>query len=212
MLTEREATVVAVSRRDADLLGVPCHVVPNGCDVPSDPPPPPKDGTVLFVGSLGYQPNRDAVQWWSDEIHPRLPLGSPPLTVVGRGADGLPPLPGIDLVGEVDDVAPHLARARAVAIPLRQGSGTRLKLLEAMAWGRPVVVTAKGAEGIEVRDGAEVLLRDQPDAFAAAIERVVTDDALAAGLGRASRALALQYDWRPIARRFADLVAEAPRA
>jgi glycosyltransferase involved in cell wall biosynthesis len=209
MLGERAATVVTVSQRDADLLGVPSVVVPNGCDLPPDPTPVPPTGTLLFVGSLAYGPNGDAVRWWMDAIWPLLPPGSPPLTVVGRGAEvlGLPTgTPGVDIVGEVEDVGPHLARARAVLIPLRQGSGTRLKLLEAMAWGRPVVSTSKGAEGIDVRDGRDLLIADDAQAFATATSRLVNDGALVARLTASGRQVAERHDWQMIAPAFADLV------
>jgi glycosyltransferase involved in cell wall biosynthesis len=93
-----------------------------------------------------------------------------------------------------------------VLVPIRSGGGTRLKVLDGLASGRPIVSTAMGAEGIDVRDGEEALIADDPAAFAAAAVRVLGDPALAERLGAAGRRLAERdYDWRPIGARLADL-------
>jgi glycosyltransferase involved in cell wall biosynthesis len=107
----------------------------------------------------------------------------------------------VEITGQVEDVRPYLSRAKVAVVPLWSGGGTRLKVLEAFAAGRPVVSTTIGAEGIDARDGEHLLLADSPEAFAEAIVRVLVDDALAAGLGSAGRQLAEErYGWGNITR------------
>jgi glycosyltransferase involved in cell wall biosynthesis len=214
LVADPRALVVAVSDRDARLLGGDVEVVPNGADLPRAVSPVPAQGPVAFLASMGYPPNEDAVRWWASAVHPLGDL--PPLTVAGLGSLGvlhdLAGDPSVELVGELDVVDPWLARARMVALPLRAGGGTRLKLIEAMAHGRPVVSTTKGAEGFPVRHGEHLLLADSPEDFAAAVRRVLTDDALAASLADAGRAFAMSYAWPALGRRFVQLLREHHRA
>jgi glycosyltransferase involved in cell wall biosynthesis len=110
----------------------------------------------------------------------------------------------------VDDVRPVIAGSAACVVPLRQGGGTRLKILEAMALGVPVVSTRKGAEGLDVVDGEHLLLADGPRDLAAASVRLLQDGALRARLAANARALVEQrYDWRAIGAAFTDLVEDA---
>ena len=204
--------VTVVSRRDAQLMHLPhAAVVPNGADVPAVPPAVPTEGPVLFIGSMGYQPNVDAVRWWAREVWPGT--GLPPLTVLGQGAGqalhDLHGAPAVRLVGEVADVAPWLARARVVAIPITSGSGTRLKVVEALAHGRPVVSTTKGAEGIGLTSGEHALLEDSAGDFGRAVRRLLDDDALCDKLSARGHALASGMSWPIVGEVFAQVVAEA---
>jgi glycosyltransferase involved in cell wall biosynthesis len=205
-LADPAARIVTVSEHDAALLGINATVVPNGTDLPSDPPPPPAAGPMLFVGSLDYAPNHEAVRWWSREVWPLLPDGTGPLHVVGRTGPMSAAPPGVELLGEVVDLSPHLAGASLSVVPLLSGGGTRLKILEAMAWRRPVLTTSKGAEGLgpdllsclEVVDGAPAL--------AAAALAMLADPAGRRDLGDRARDAVGPYDWQQLGAQFATVV------
>ena len=197
--------VVCVSEQDRASLGrTDAVVVPNGADLPDRTSPAPTGGRLVFVGSLNYPPNAEAVRWWLREIGPLLPADLPVLTVVGRAAQavlGTPP--GLDVVSDPPEVTPYLEQASVVVLPLRAGGGSRLKLIEAMALGRPVVSTTKGAEGFPVRNDRELLLADGPREIAEAVTRVYRDPALAQRLATAGRAFAQAYSWEALGARFA---------
>ena len=150
---------------------------------------------MLFVGTLDYFPNADAAAFLCKEIVPRLrasldrPLrvrvvGAQPtraLRTLARGAD-------VEIAGFVTDVTDAYRDADVVVVPLRVGGGTRIKVLEAFAHGRPVVTTTAGVDGIDARDGEHLVVADDPDAFAGACARLLRDRELAAALtGRARR-------------------------
>jgi len=119
----------------------------------------------------------------------------------------LPPAGNVTLTGYVDDVRPLVARAWASIVPLRIGGGTRLKILEAMALGTPVVATSKGAEGLEVRHGKHLLIADGPAAFADEVMRLLRDAELRAALAANGRRLvAERYDWATVMPGFLELV------
>ena len=203
----RAGVVVVVSAQDAALLGRPCVVVPNGADLPQVVPPRPQDGTVLFVGALKYAPNADAVTWWAQEI---WQPGMLPLTVVGSGPEHLPAAlhrhPGLQIIGPVPAVGPWLAAAALVVVPLRHGGGTRLKVLEALAWGRPVVSTAKGVEGLPVVAGEHFVRAEDAAAFRREIARLQADPVMAQRLAGQGRRHAEQQDWAALTPAFVDLV------
>ena len=192
-----DARVVVVSPDDAALLGVPADVVPNGTALqPSRVAP--DDGTLLFVGSLDYAPNLEAVRWWAEGVWPSLPSRRR-LTVVGRGgAAALGPLaghPGLDVVGEVADLTPHLSAASLAVVPLRHGGGSRLKVLEALAWSIPVLSTSKGVEGLGLAAGTEVVVADQPTELAAAVDDLMSDHPRRTATAAAGRAAAERFSW-----------------
>lgn len=191
------------------------HVIPNAVDTAAFAPvrrsrestaAPARN--VTYVGDLGYQPNDDAARWLATSIMPLVweHDDEVALHLVGRGPSAdLVELssrdPRIVVTGEVADLTPWLARAGVMGVALRLGSGTRLKLLEAFAAGVPVVSTTKGAEGLDVTDGAELLLADDARSLAAALLRVWDDPDRARS--RAAAALALverDYDHASIAR------------
>jgi glycosyltransferase involved in cell wall biosynthesis len=176
-------------------------VLPNAVRLPDPPPPPPGEPpfVFLFAGTLGYYPNEDAAFYLCREILPRLRALAPApfrIHIVGAGARRavlrLAQEPEVEVLGAVQDIAPCYHRAGAVVVPLRAGGGTRIKVLEAFSYERPVVSTRIGVEGIEVRDGQEVLIADTPAAFAAACARLMRDPLLATALAACAHALLLR--------------------
>jgi glycosyltransferase involved in cell wall biosynthesis len=185
-------------------------VIPNGADVdfyqprPTDPPP---DGrTVVFFGLLSYAPNVDGVIHFVQDIWPRIAAAHPQARCKIIGGQPPPSLlalagPRVELAGFVPDLRPHLAAATAVVVPLRFGGGTRLKIVEAMAMGKAIVSTTLGAEGIEAVPGRNILIEDNPAAFADAVNRLVAEPDLAARIGQSARELAVErYAWSGAAR------------
>jgi polysaccharide biosynthesis protein PslH len=180
-------------------------VIPNAADVeyyqprPTDPPP---DGrTVVFFGLLSYVPNVDAVIHFVQDIWPRIAEAHPTARckiIGGRPPPSLLALAGprLELTGFVSDLRPHLAAATAVVVPLRLGGGTRLKIIEAMAMGKAIVSTTLGAEGIEAVPGRDLLVENDPTAFAEAVNRLLDSPSVAARIGQSARHLAVQrYTW-----------------
>jgi len=183
--------------------GQACAVVPNGVDLerfaPSDAAP--RRHHAVFNGTLDYRPNIDAALHLVEDVWPlvRRRLPDATLAIVGRGEPAERrrlQQPGVELTGEVPDVRPFLRRAAVVTVPVRMGGGTRLKVLEGLALGRPMVSTTLGCEGIAVRDGEHLLIADGAEAFAGAIVRLFEDAATAGALGAAGRALMERsYSW-----------------
>lgn len=193
-----------VSAVDQEILqamtGEPFVLAPNGVDTERFTPVhgAVNERQVLFVGPLGFAPNRDGVQWFADDVLPSLPGVT--LTVAGEPSGFAAP-PGVGLAGRVSDTRPMTARAGAVVVPLRSGSGTRLKILEALAMGKAVITTTIGAEGLDVRGDEHLLIADDAAAFAAATRRVLDDADLRERLGRSGRALVeRRYQWEPTVR------------
>ncbi len=178
-------------------------VVPNGVDSDYFQPSAhePEPSTLVFTGSINYRPNTDAVAYFVRDVMPRLLRLRPStrLVVVGQGApDWLLRMSNstVEFTGAVGDVRPYIARAAVVIAPLRVGSGTRLKILEALAMGKPVVTTKIGCEGLGVTDGEHLKVADDPQLFAEETARLLADRKLAAELGRSGRALAERdYSW-----------------
>lgn len=168
---------------------------------------------LVFTGSMDWLPNEDAMQYFVKEIMPlvRQLIPELTLTVVGRNPyQSLIDLgrtdPKVIVTGRVDDVRPYIGRAAAYIVPIRIAGGTRLKIYEAMAMAKPVISTSVGAEGLPVRDGSELLLADTPDAFTAAIVRVLKDRDLALHLGAsASATVRERFGWGGVAEQFAEL-------
>jgi polysaccharide biosynthesis protein PslH len=188
-------------------------VIPNGYDDPGvGEPPSPAGNVMMMIGRWPYPPNSDGARFYVREILPRIRAHVPDATIrlVGRGAghlDSLRGIPGVEIVGEVPDVADELARARLVVVPLRAGSGTRLKVLEAFAFRVPVVSTSIGCEGIDAVPGTHLLVADRPDDFAQACIRLLTDDDLHHGVARDARMLfESHYRWDDIRQSVSHLV------
>lgn len=148
---------------------------------------------IGFFGAFGWAANGDAVHYFVDEILPRLQMHRPDLKFVLAGRAAPPSIraladhPAIEFAGEVDDLARLARRVSVLVAPLRIGGGTRLKILEALAWGKPVVATSVGVEGIEHLPGEELLVADEPEAFAQAILALLNDSAQQRCLAQAGR-------------------------
>lgn len=187
--------------------GGPVAVVPNGVDLEQYQGDfgPVEPDTLVFPGALTYEANFEAMRFFLREIFPRIRRVRPQaiLYITGR-TDGvdlrcLPLGDGVVLTGYLPDVRPRVARSAVCVVPLTLGGGTRIKILEAMALGTPVVATSKGAEGLEVTPGRDLLIADDPEAFAAAVVRILENAGLRAALSTAGRRLVSErYNWRVI--------------
>jgi len=217
--------VVTVSQRDRDMLvreGVDPErvlVIPHGVDLYSFDHAaapahllqrqgiPPGRPVLVYHGTYLYPPNLEAMQFVASEILPRLNEKGWYPAVMALGPN--PPEgrlhPDVFFSGSVDTVAPYLKAADVAIVPLRQGGGTRMKILDYFAAAIPVVSTSKGVEGLELRDGDQVWIRDGAEAFAEAIADLLRNPERARALGGAGRRYAEQRDWLAIARRYADL-------
>ncbi len=208
----RARVCLATSPVDGEEIGRSARgavaIVPNGVDLRALPFADlavAEPYHVVFVGTYRYQPNVDAVLWFVRSIWPRIRAHCPSASCSLVGLDPPPAvqalsgLPGIRVIGTVPDVRPWLARASVVVVPLRAGSGTRLKILEAFAAGRPVVSTSIGVEGLAVEPGRHVLVADDPVEFAQAVVRLLEDTAARRALALAARQLVeSEYTWERI--------------
>jgi len=183
----------------------PIAVVPNGVDTDYFVPTAtaPASRALVFAALMNYPPNIDAAVWFCDAVLPLIIARHPDVRFRIVGDKPTPQVlalarrPGVEVTGRVPDVRPHMAEAPVVVVPLRSGAGTRLKILEAMAMGRPVVSTRLGAEGLQVTDGVHLLLGDTPAALAAHVSAVLERPDLGAALSNAGRRLTTEtYDWR----------------
>jgi glycosyltransferase involved in cell wall biosynthesis len=213
---DRVLTCSEVDRRYAvEVLGCPsAQVIPNGVDAAGPWPARDLDAppSLVFVGRMDYVANEDAAIRLATEIlpivwhtHPQVRLylvgQQPPPRLQALAAD-----PRIIVTGFVPEVRTFLDRATVFVAPLRYGSGTRLKLLEAMAMARPVVSTSLGCEGLDLRPGEHLLVADSPTAFAGAVVSLLRCPASRARLGRAAREhVARRYDWSAIQARLLEV-------
>lgn len=195
--SERDAAALA---RDVDRSKV--LVVPNCADLRHAPLPETGNGApvLLFVGHMDYLPNADAAVWLVREIFPRLRAAFPRarlLVVGGELPRDVVASNGVDVAGVVPDVRPYYSQADVAIVPLRAGGGTRLKILEAMAMGRPVVSTALGAEGLAVRHDEHLLLAESTAELADAVGTLIRDADRRRRLVTAARAFVERHhSWR----------------
>lgn len=196
----RFAANLVVSPEDGSKLaaiapGIAARVVANGVDTQYfTPRADPGGKTLLFCGGLDWYPNGEAMAYFFGEIWPRLTAQQPDVrvTIVGRKPPGwLTQLgdadPRIKVTGFVDDVRPYFEEAVAYICPIRSGGGTRLKILDALAMGMPLIGTTFACSGISVCDEKHVLLADTPQAFADQVIRALRDPALRAKLAEQGR-------------------------
>ncbi|HJZ74992.1 MAG TPA: glycosyltransferase family 4 protein [Vicinamibacterales bacterium] len=211
--------VMAVSDADRDAFAQMTDrdrisVVPTGVDVAQYRPAassPARGPLVMFLGSMDWEANVDAVEFFAREAWPAIKAAVPQarFRIVGRN-------PGarvralasesIEVTGTVPSVVEHLQEAAAVVVPLRIGGGTRLKIFEAMAAGRAVVSTSVGAEGLDVVHDRDIVLADGAVPFARAVVDLLSDSAARERLGCAAAASAARYDWPEVAMRFEQIL------
>jgi glycosyltransferase involved in cell wall biosynthesis len=206
---DRVITVTEDDRRALQAVApaVRVDVVPNGTDTVALQPLPAHTGrpALLFIGSMAYRPCIDAASWLVREILPAIQREVPDvdLWIVGKHPTPEVLALGSDHVfvtGEVDDVRPYYERCTVAVAPLRAGGGSRLKILEAMALGRPVVSTTIGAEGLDVVDGEHIAIADDAQSIAARVLAFLADEHARASMVAAARALVVsEYDWDSIA-------------
>lgn len=206
--------IAVEDERDFRALGAkrPSLVLPCGIDTRERVPAADVDRhRVYFIGSMLYRPNQEAVRWLADDVWPRVVALEPRarLTVAGSGF----PIAlrehlvgrAIEVAADVPDVRAFSAPFRAMLAPLFSGSGMRIKVLEAMALGKPVIATPLGAGGIDVTPGENILIADDAAELAQHVVRCMNDDALAQRIGDAARALVVaHYDADALARRLLD--------
>jgi glycosyltransferase involved in cell wall biosynthesis len=190
-------------------------LVPNGVDCESLRPRGtlPAQPSFLFLGSLGYSANLDSARYLLREILPRVRRSDAGMTLVGgkppdqlrtEAADA--PL-RVEVTGLVPSTEPYFERSRFLVVPLRFGGGTRLKILESLARGVPVLTTSIGCEGLDLTPGREIMVADDPAEFAGSIDRLLEDDELCTSLSRYGRAKVERlYDWRRIGDRLEGAV------
>jgi len=211
--------VVAVSKHDREqMLNMEptCEiaVVPTGVDTrkfrvasPSSAHPP----RIVFTGSMDWEPNIDAVDYFCSEIWPQISHECPDavLQIVGR-APAAKVLRfasrSVEVTGTVPSVEKYLDKASVVVAPLRIGGGTRLKIFEAMAMGKAVVSTSIGAEGLEVESGRDLLVADGAAAFAEALLLLLRDDGIRRRLETAAVQTAQRHDWSSVTEQFVEVL------
>jgi glycosyltransferase involved in cell wall biosynthesis len=212
----RAALTVTVSDDDRQRLeelgaGIRAVPIPTGVDTRYFTPRRDAEvpGRLVFSGSMDWHPNEDAVRYFADEILPRIRADVPRVsfTIVGRNPSArvreLASRPGIVVTGTLDDVRPSIAEGSVYVVPLRAGSGTRIKIFEALSMGKAVVSTSVGAEGLALESGRHFLAADTAHDFAHAVIRLFRDAARRRALGDAGRALVeANYSWSKVARLF----------
>ncbi len=222
--------VVAVSDADRQALmaldpNIEVAVVPNGVDLyewqvgaagqDADAARLNAVGPlVVFDGSMDFRPNVDAVHWFVHEVWPMVRRGVPlaQFAIVGRNptrrVTALQTERGVVVAGTVPDTRPWVATASVYVVPMRIGGGVRLKVLQALAMERAIVSTTLGCEGVNVSDGVNVRLADDPKVFAQTVIELLQDEIQRIALGRAARKLAADYAWEQIAPRLETLLLE----
>jgi sugar transferase (PEP-CTERM/EpsH1 system associated) len=214
--------VLAVSQTDRDFFAatVPTSkltVIPTGVDIDYFQPLNNEiENTLVFTGSMDWLPNEDGIFYFVQEILPKISRQIPDvkLQVVGRKpSQRLQALASehsnrVHLTGWVDDIRPYLGQGAVCVVPLRIGSGTRLKIFEAMAMAKAVVSTTIGAEGLPVHHGQDLMLADSPDDFAQSVVQLLQHATTRRSLGLAARELVeSKYSWASVAREFAAALA-----
>ena len=182
-------------------------VIPNGVDVSHYQPDYASEALehLIYIGSMDWYPNEDAVSFFAEEVLPHVQkkVSDVKFSIVGGNPSArvqqLADREGVVVAGRVPEIKPYFADATVFVVPLRIGSGTRLKILEALAMGKAVVSTSVGAEGLALRDGEEIIIADEPKDFAEAVIRLLTDPSLRKQIGEKGRTRVEQdYDWRSI--------------
>ncbi len=212
--------VTVVSAREQALAqrvvsGTRVHVVPNGADLQAMQrvQATPQPGTLIYSGALSFYANYDAVHYFLAEVFPLILERAPQTRFVVTGStagvalDQLPQHPNVEFTGYLDDVWSAVASSWVSVTPLRLGGGTRLKIIESLGLGTPVVSTSKGAEGLDLRAGADLLVADDPRAFADATLSLLNNPAQRRQFSAQGRRAVERYDWASIGRTLNDMLA-----
>ncbi len=208
----------SVSEEDAAITRLmapelPVHVAPNGVDVDSFRPTEGdgEEDSLLFFGTMNARMNADAAVFMVDEILPLIQQKRPRarLTIVGQNPTAavlrLAQRLGVSVAGEVPDVRPYIARASVVMAPVRMGGGTKVKVLESMSMGRPVVATSHACRGLDVKDGVDVAIADTPGDIADRTVALLEDAEARRQMGSAARVTVERlYSWDSIAAFISD--------
>ncbi len=216
----RYQSVVVCSQEDRQTAvlqvagnGAPIEVIVNGADTTFYQPVRELDAhpTILLLGTMHYYPNIDAVLHYVHTMHDALRAAIPNLQVLIVGhrpppeIEALRNLPGITVTGSVPDIRPYMARSWIQIVPLRLGGGTRLKIVESMAAGLPVLSTSVGAQGLGATDGRELMLADDPADFVRKAVTLLNGSDLRAEMARTARSFVeAHYSWQSLGQRFAD--------
>lgn len=211
--------VLVVSESDGDLLQKTYGVrhttlIPTGVDIEYFHPQEDRvqPANIVFVGSMDWLPNQDAVKFFVDDIYPLVKSCHPEakLYLVGRRPpDVIKALEKIDnsitVTGTVDDIRPFVDQAQVYVVPIRIGGGTRIKIFEAMAQKKAIVSTTVGAEGLPVSDNREIIIKDKPREFAEAVCQLIDDAKLNEKISRGGyRLVTGKYSWEKIAVNFSE--------
>ena len=190
----------------SQIPGLRAVTAPNGVDIEYFQPSPEETDpdSLVYTGLISYRPNTDAVLYFAQEILPLI-LRRRPRTVFNIVGMGPTPEvlrlqgPNVNVTGEVPDVRPYIAKAGVMVVPLRMGSGTRLKVLEGLAMGKPVVSTTIGCEGIDVVADEHLRIADTPETIAEAVVALQEERESAIAMGQRGRALVVsRYSWASI--------------
>jgi glycosyltransferase involved in cell wall biosynthesis len=207
--SEREKSLLIAKKSSTRVV-----VVENGVDTEHFQPSGARGQHLLFVGQMSYHANADAAVSFVRSIWPEIRRTHPDITLQIVGSDPVPSVKelhgqdGVVVTGTVPDVLPYYQGAFASVVPLHTGGGTRLKILEAMSAGTPVISTAVGAEGLRVRDGNEFLLADaSPSSWTTALAKLSDETVRAALVQRARDLVRREYDWRIVGARLAECYA-----
>jgi polysaccharide biosynthesis protein PslH len=195
---------------------MPVEVIPNGASFkPIACQPEVRPDTLIYPGALSYSANLDAMRYFLADIFPQIRAQRPAaqLQITGKVTEAqrlaLPSLEGVDLTGYVADIRTAIADTYCEVVPLREGGGTRLKILEALALGTPVISTRKGAEGLDLADGQDYLLADTPSEFAQTTLELLNNPLLRAKLSaHGQQTVFRKYDWRMIGARLTALITQ----
>ena len=213
-LLKQVDVILSVSKEDADFTrtrlpnpATQVWVVPNGVDTESLRPSDTTErkNCIIFCGSMDVLMNIDAVAWFAGRIFPKVREAVPDAEfwIVGRNpapkVKALASLPGVRVTGEVEDVRPYYAKAKVAVAPFRYGGGTKLKVLEAMALGVPVVATSVGCQGIDVTRGKHLFKEDNEEAFTQRVVSLLKDKNLRCRMAAEARKLVEEcYSWNAI--------------
>ncbi|HVV75222.1 MAG TPA: glycosyltransferase [Mycobacteriales bacterium] len=213
-VASRYDRVIVTSPEDAAAFAGEATVIPNGVDTDwYSPTPLPAEPRLVFTGMLGWRPNVEGLEWFVQEVWPAVREQLPEATFTIVGAQPVPSvtamveIPGVTVEANVPQMRPYLEAARAAVVPLHVGSGTRIKALEAMASGRPVIGTSVGLEGLAIESGRHALVADDPEEMARAVVAALSDDEVAGRLATHGRQLVVDsFSWSSIGPVLADLV------